>query len=71
METRLTLPGCRLSFGTKKVDNTILDLVADVSAPTPSLAAQYIVDHNMKYIKISKTHLFMKKNEILFKNSVF
>lgn len=32
------------------VDTTILDLVADVSTPTPSLAAQYIVDHNMKYI---------------------
>jgi exodeoxyribonuclease VII large subunit len=32
------------------VDNPLLDLVADVSTPTPSLAAQYIVDHNKNYI---------------------
>jgi len=32
------------------VDNPLVDLVADVSAPTPSLAAQFIVDHNKKYI---------------------
>ena len=28
-----------------------IDFVADVSCPTPSLAAQYIVDHNMKYVE--------------------
>ncbi len=33
-----------------QVDNPLLDLVADVSAPTPSLAAQFIVDHNHKFI---------------------
>ena len=33
------------------VDTTLLDLVADVVAPTPSLAAQYIVDHNNNYIE--------------------
>ena len=33
-----------------QVDTSLLDLVADVSAPTPSLAAQYIVDHNKKYL---------------------
>ena len=33
-----------------QVDNPLLDLVADYSAPTPSLAAQLIVDHNKKYL---------------------
>ncbi len=33
-----------------QVDNPLLDLIADVSTPTPSLAAQFIVDHNKKYI---------------------
>ena len=32
------------------VDTTLIDMVADICAPTPSLAGQYIVDHNMKYI---------------------
>ena len=32
------------------VDTTLIDLVADVSCPTPSLAGQYIVEHNMKYL---------------------
>ncbi len=34
-----------------QVDNPLLDLVADISTPTPSLAAQFIVDHNKKYLK--------------------
>jgi len=34
-----------------QVDNPLLDLVADVSTPTPSLAAQFIVDHNKKYLE--------------------
>lgn len=33
-----------------QVDNPLLDLVADISTPTPSLAAQFIVDHNKKYL---------------------
>jgi exodeoxyribonuclease VII large subunit len=32
------------------IDTTLIDFVSDVSAPTPSLAAQYIIDHNMEYI---------------------
>jgi exodeoxyribonuclease VII large subunit len=33
-----------------QIDNPLLDLVADYSCPTPSLAAQFIVDTNKKYI---------------------
>jgi exodeoxyribonuclease VII large subunit len=33
-----------------QVDNPLLDLVADISCATPSLAAQYIIDHNKKYL---------------------
>ena len=34
-----------------QVDNPLLDLIADVSTPTPSLAAQFIVDHNKNYLE--------------------
>jgi exodeoxyribonuclease VII large subunit len=33
-----------------QVDNPLLDLIADVSAPTPSLAAQFIVDYNKSFV---------------------
>ena len=33
-----------------QIDNPLLDLVADYSCPTPSLASQFIVDINKKYI---------------------
>lgn len=33
-----------------QIDNPLLDLVADYSSPTPSLASQFIVEHNRKYI---------------------
>jgi len=33
-----------------QVDNPLLDLIADISAPTPSLAAQFIVDYNKSYL---------------------
>jgi len=33
-----------------QIDNPLLDLVADYSSPTPSLASQFIVEHNKKYI---------------------
>jgi exodeoxyribonuclease VII large subunit len=33
-----------------QVDNPLLDLIADISSPTPSLAAQFIVDYNKKFI---------------------
>lgn len=34
-----------------QIDNPLLDLVADFKAPTPSLAAQFIVDHNYSYLQ--------------------
>jgi len=33
-----------------QVDNPLIDLVADYSCPTPSLAAQFLVDNNKKFL---------------------
>lgn len=48
-QLRFKIPPILSAIG-HMVDNPLLDLVADFSAPTPSLAAQFIVDHNKKYI---------------------
>jgi exodeoxyribonuclease VII large subunit len=48
-----------------QVDNPLLDLVADYSAPTPSLAAQFIIDHNKKYVDSLEHILNNVKNELL------
>ena len=37
-----------------QVDEVLLDLVSDIKTPTPSLASQYIIDHNKKYIRNKK-----------------
>lgn len=48
-----------------QIDNPLLDLVADINTPTPSLAAQYIVDHNKKYLQLLNNKLDKIKNIIL------
>jgi len=44
-----TLP--TLSAIGHQIDNPLSDLVCDYNAPTPSLAAQFIVDYNKAYLK--------------------
>lgn len=44
-----------------QIDTTLLDYVADYVAATPSLAGQFIVNHNRKYID----NLVIKKNIML------
>lgn len=46
------------------VDNPILDMVADFNAPTPSLAGQFIIDHNKSYLRILKNDNIMMKNRL-------
>ena len=49
-----------------QVDNPLSDLIADYNAPTPSLAAQFIVDHNKSYIKkITKTGQDIKNKMLI------
>ena len=46
------------------VDNPLLDLVADFTAPTPSLAGQFIIDHNKSYLRILKNEHTMLLNRL-------
>lgn len=48
-----------------QVDTSLLDLVADVSSPTPSLAAQFIVDNNNAFINKYKKNLTIKKQNLI------
>jgi len=40
-----------------QVNEVLLDLVADAKAPTPSLASQFIIDQNKKFIKKNNDYL--------------
>jgi exodeoxyribonuclease VII large subunit len=46
------------------IDTTLIDYTADISCPTPSLAAQYIIDYNKKYIEE------MNNNKQIFYNKL-
>lgn len=48
------------------VDNPLLDKVADYVAPTPSLAGQFIIDHNNKYMSELNQILFLAKEKIKY-----
>lgn len=50
IEVVFSLKTCVLSAIGHQVDTSLLDLVADYTAPTPSLAAQFIIDHNTNFI---------------------
>jgi exodeoxyribonuclease VII large subunit len=48
-----------------QIDNPLLDLVSDVSSPTPSLASQLIIDINNKYLNNLKMERDKMKNIII------
>lgn len=48
-----------------QVDTSLLDYIADVSVPTPSLAAQYIIDVNKNYIQYNKNIETELKEQLL------
>lgn len=48
-----------------QIDNPILDLVADYSSPTPSLSAQFLVDHNKNYLSNLKNIINKFKDNII------
>lgn len=51
-----------------QIDNPLLDLVADYSAPTPSLASQFIIDYNKKYL--SDLNLYKKELKLSLLESI-
>ena len=48
-----------------QIDNPLLDFVADKSCPTPSLASQFIIDHNKEYINNLVTYQNNIKNTLV------
>ena len=50
-----------------QIDNPLSDLVCDYVAPTPSLGAQFIVDHNKTYINNLKNILKDMSNQMVKK----
>lgn len=56
--------GPTLSAIGHQIDNPLSDLVCDYSAPTPSLAAQFIVDHNRSYINNIKKAVSDLSNQL-------
>jgi exodeoxyribonuclease VII large subunit len=52
-----------------QIDNPLLDFVADINCPTPSLASQYLIDHNINFINRILEIKNTIKNKLI--NSVF
>lgn len=50
-----------------QVDNPLLDFVADITVPTPSLAAQFIVDYNMNLLSKEKLKVEQIKLQLIQK----
>lgn len=48
-----------------QIDNPLLDMVSDISTPTPSLASQLIIDINKKYLNILKMERDKMKNTLI------
>ena len=48
-----------------QVDTSLLDYIADVNVPTPSLAAQYIIDINKEYINNCRDIEKEMKNDLI------
>ena len=48
-----------------QIDNPLIDLIADISTPTPSLAAQFIIDHNKNYLNDLNNLSIKIKNQLI------